>query len=57
MAIMMFADFTASGIAVFHKTAQLLLVDYSTPILSYKFRALSLAGSEFVHDDIDFYFY
>lgn len=47
MAILMFADFTATGIATFHKIAQLLLVDYSAPILSYKFRALSLAGLDF----------
>jgi len=44
MAILMLADFTATGIAHFHKIAQLLLVEFSTPLLSYKFRALSIAG-------------
>ena len=48
MALQTLGEFVSNGIALFHKMAQLLLVDFCTPLLSYKFRALSLAGYYFL---------
>lgn len=42
-AVRSFADLTTASAALYHKVAQLLLIENSgNPLLSYKFRALSL---------------
>jgi len=44
-AIHSFSDLTSASVAFYHKVAQLLLIENSgNPLLSYKFRALSLVG-------------
>jgi len=44
-AVRSFCDLAAASVALYHKVAQLLLIEKSgNPLLSYKFRALSLVG-------------
>ena len=44
-AVQSFSDLTSASVALYHKVAQLLLIENNgNPLLSYKFRALSLVG-------------